>query len=131
VSSIEENIIVILYYLSGLRGGMSSIEVNILVILYYPSSLIGGMSSIEENILVILYNSAAIMDIFPVVSSTFICRLFCNLTPSFLHSYLLIYEDKNKFTIAPPPLLFKAPPTKGQPAHDITKIFFFNDKVAL
>jgi hypothetical protein len=52
---IEVNILVILYYLSSLIGGMSSIEENILVILYYLSSLIGGMSSIEENILVILY----------------------------------------------------------------------------
>jgi hypothetical protein len=50
MSSIEENILVILYYLSSLIGGMSSIEGNILVILYYLSSLIGVMSSIEGNI---------------------------------------------------------------------------------
>jgi hypothetical protein len=48
MSSIEGNILVILYYLSGFIGGMSSIEVNILVILYYLSSLIGGVSSIED-----------------------------------------------------------------------------------
>jgi hypothetical protein len=47
----DKHILVILYYLSSLIGGVSSIEENILVILYYLSSLIGGMSSIEENIL--------------------------------------------------------------------------------
>jgi hypothetical protein len=51
MSSIEENILVILYSLSSLIGGMSSIEGNILVILYYLSSLIGitnMFSSIED-----------------------------------------------------------------------------------